>query len=582
MAASPNPFMFLFKVTKLSLRKTGILCTRPYILDPLKSNQKYITTRGVLLAGFPISDYTFLQFSENRQEKSLIAKFTACHSDNSKQIGPSDCSSFMVKHYLILLLVALSGYSASAQNFAIGSTTVTFNDPSRSNRAIETDIYYPATTAGSNTTFATGQFPVIVFGHGFVMSVAAYQNIWSSLVPQGYIVALPKTEGSILPNHTNFGRDLAYVVSALQQAGTTGGNIFNGKIAATSAVMGHSMGGGAAMLSVQYNASITVVAGLAPAETNPSASAAAQQINRPALIFAGGNDCVTPASQHSRLIYDNLTSSCKWYLSINGGSHCQFANQNFNCSFGESTCSPSPTINRTTQQLLVKEYLIPWLDFELKSECNPWILLQSNLNNDSRLTITSSCTGASICPAPTNRSVNNIKTTSAQFRWNTAECATGYEVKYRPTGTTIWNKKLTSANSRIIYNLLPGTTYEWQVRSICDSASAVKSSWGTMRTFTTLTTTAEKVSDYITSSDFQLFPNPTSGTLTLTFEETPVLSSGQIAIYNMNGQRVMQVNFNRPEGPFNQVLDVTSLPAGLYILRFSSEEQVVNRQFTVR
>ena len=103
-----------------------------------------------------------------------------------------------------------------------------------------------------------------------------------------------------------------------------------------------------------------------------------------------------------------------------------------------------------------------------------------------------------------------------------------------------------------------------------------------MRTFTTLTTTAEKVSDYITSSDFQLFPNPTSGTLTLTFEETPVLSSGQIAIYNMIGQRVMQVNFNRPEGPFNQVLDVTSLPAGLYILRFSSEEQVVNRQFTVR
>ena len=163
----------------------------------------------------------------------------------------------MVKHYALLLLVILSGYSASAQNFAVGSTTVTFNDPSRSNRAIETDIYYPATSAGSNKTVATGQFPVIVFGHGFVMSVAAYQNIWSALVPQGYIVALPKTEGSILPNHTNFGRDLAYVVSALQQAGTTSGNIFNGKITATSAVMGHSMGGGAAMLSVQYRRSGT-------------------------------------------------------------------------------------------------------------------------------------------------------------------------------------------------------------------------------------------------------------------------------------------------------------------------------------
>lgn len=488
----------------------------------------------------------------------------------------------MIKHYVLLLLAILSGYSASAQNFAVGSTTITFNDPSRSNRAIETDIYYPATSAGSNTTVATGQFPVIVFGHGFVMSVAAYQNIWSALVPQGYIVALPKTEGSILPNHTNFGRDLAYIVSALQQAGTTSGNIFNGKIAATSAVMGHSMGGGAAMLSVQYNASITVVAGLAPAETNPSAATAAQQINRPALIFAGGNDCVTPAAQHSRLIYDNLTSSCKWYLSLNGGSHCQFANQNFNCSFGESTCSPSPTISRTTQQLLVNEYLIPWLDFELKSDCNPWIPLQSNLNNDSRLTVTSTCNGASICPAPIGRSATNIKTNSVQFNWNTAECATSYEVRFRPTGTSVWNKRLTAANSRIVYNLLPGTPYEWQVRSICDSASAVKSSWGTMRTFTTLSSAALKSTMMITASDFQLYPNPTSGTLTLTFEETQVLSSGQISIYNMIGQQLMQKSFNRPEGAFHQVLDVSSLPPGLYILRFSTEEQIVNRQFTVR
>jgi dienelactone hydrolase len=523
-----------------------------------------------------------LQFSEYFHVVALIAQFNPLHSDISKQIGPSDCSSNMVKHYLFLLLVLLSGYSASAQNFAIGSTTITFNDPSRSNRAIETDIYYPATTAGSNTTVANGQFPVIVFGHGFVMTVAAYQNIWSSLVPQGYIVALPKTESGFAPNHTNFGRDLAYVVSALQQSGTTSGNIFNGKIAATSAVMGHSMGGGAAMLSVQYNASITVVAGLAPAETNPSASAAAQQINRPALIFAGGNDCVTPASQHSRLIYDNLTSSCKWYLSLNGGSHCQFANQNFNCSFGEATCSPSPTISRTVQQALVNEYLIPWLGFELKSECTPWILLQSTLDNDSRLTVTSSCNGASICPAPTNRSVNNIKTTSAQFRWNTAECATGYEVKYRPTGTTIWNKKLTSTNSRTVYNLTPGTTYEWQVRSVCDSASPVRSSWGTMRTFTTLTTAASKTTNSLPASDYLLYPNPTSGTLNIAFEESSLQSQGQVNIYNMIGQQLLQIMLNPSDGNFNHVLDVSSLPAGLYILRFTSDERIINRQFTVR
>jgi hypothetical protein len=50
----------------------------------------------------------------------------------------------------------------------------------------------------------------------------------------------------------------------------------------------------------------------------------------------------------------------------------------------------------------------------------------------------------------------------------------------------------------------------------------------------------------------------------------------------MIGQQLMQINFDRPDGAFHQVLDVSSLPAGLYILRFSSEEQIVNRQFTVR
>jgi len=52
-------------------------------------------------------------------------------------------------------------------------TTVTFVDSSRSNRQINTEIYYPAKSAGNNTPIATGVFPLITFGHGFVMAVSA-------------------------------------------------------------------------------------------------------------------------------------------------------------------------------------------------------------------------------------------------------------------------------------------------------------------------------------------------------------------------------------------------------------------------
>lgn len=71
--------------------------------------------------------------------------------------------------YLFLLLISNCFLQLNAQ-YQIGHTTITYIDASRSNRSIATEIYYPALTAGNNTTAAAGQFPVIVFGHGFVMA----------------------------------------------------------------------------------------------------------------------------------------------------------------------------------------------------------------------------------------------------------------------------------------------------------------------------------------------------------------------------------------------------------------------------
>ena len=96
--------------------------------------------------------------------------------------------------------------------------TITFQDPARSNRNIETEIYYPATTPGNNVSVASGQFPIIVYGHGFVMGVSAYENIWLALVPLGYIVALPTTESGA-PSHSDFGSDLAFLINTLKAEG---------------------------------------------------------------------------------------------------------------------------------------------------------------------------------------------------------------------------------------------------------------------------------------------------------------------------------------------------------------------------
>lgn len=117
-----------------------------------------------------------------------------------------------MKKSIGIFILTLCLFTAGAQSFLTGKRSITFIDNNRSNRAVATDLYYPANTAGNNVPLASGaeKFPVVVFGHGFLIGNASYNWLADSLVKYGYIVALPSTESGISPNHGNFGEDLAF------------------------------------------------------------------------------------------------------------------------------------------------------------------------------------------------------------------------------------------------------------------------------------------------------------------------------------------------------------------------------------
>ncbi|MFY7944661.1 MAG: hypothetical protein ACOVNZ_08760, partial [Crocinitomicaceae bacterium] len=94
----------------------------------------------------------------------------------------------------LLFLIFQVCFLSSFAQYQVGHTTITFNDPARTGgfgsgggtgRQIQTEIYYPANAAGDNVAVASGQFPVITFGHGFAMSWDAYANIWQHYIPKG-------------------------------------------------------------------------------------------------------------------------------------------------------------------------------------------------------------------------------------------------------------------------------------------------------------------------------------------------------------------------------------------------------------
>lgn len=268
---------------------------------------------------------------------------------------------------LIIAVFALQ--NSSAQNHSIGSRSITFTDPARNNRSIPTEVYYPAVSAGANAAVAEGEFPVVVLGHGFVMSVNAYQNWWEHLVPLGFIVALPTTEGGFLPNHNNFGLDLAFVANAVKSLNTNASSPFYEAVRQRAALMGHSMGGGASVLGAANNGNIECVVGLAPAETNPSAAAAGAEVTVPTLFIYGTEDLVTTENEHSLMIYNGIASTCKSYVRITGGGHCYFANYSVTCATGETNTAVLD-MEREVQQQMSYDVVTPFLRYFLYDECS--------------------------------------------------------------------------------------------------------------------------------------------------------------------------------------------------------------------
>jgi dienelactone hydrolase len=267
-----------------------------------------------------------------------------------------------------------------AQNFPIGTRNITWQDPARSNRNIATVLYYPATTAGANTPVASGAFPIVVIGHGFTMGADAYDTYGDTLARAGYIVALPTTEGGLAPNHSNFGLDLAFLVTKLYDEHSNAASPFYQHVQQNACIMGHSMGAGCTMLGAANNANVTCTVTLALAETNPSAISAAANVNIPSLVLSGSDDCVTPAATNQTPAY-NALPGCKAFVSLTNGGHCGFADFNFNCNFGEMTCNlGGPSMPSATQRAITRALLRPWLDRYLKGDMAAGTTFQQRFN----------------------------------------------------------------------------------------------------------------------------------------------------------------------------------------------------------
>ena len=455
----------------------------------------------------------------------------------------------------VLILLAFT-YSISAQ-YQVGQRTITFNDPARTGgfgsgggtgRQIQSEIYYPSTTAGLNSPIANGVFPVIVFGHGFSMAWSAYQNIWEALVSQGYIMVFPRTEGGLSPSHNDFGLDLRICVSRMQLEGSTSTSPFFQHVDSKTAIMGHSMGGGASVLAASGQTNIKTMICLAPAETNPSAIAAGTGVTIPSLVFSGSGDAVTPPANHHTPIFNAIAGTCKTFLSITGGGHCYYANTNFNCDFGETTSGSAISITRLQQQDITQDISSLWLDFHLKSNCNSWESYLDSLNLSGRFTSIHQCTNQtlSLSAVVTNASSGNSN-------GNIDLSVNGGSSTY----SFLWSN---GAITEDISNLSSGT----YTVTVSDANGCSKIDSFTVSSTSNIT---------IVNLDnlIRVFPNPAEKEFTISAE----LNTKSIKLINCKGEIIYSEKVEKIE---NKIVPCEAFEKGIYVLELETEKNYLIRK----
>jgi len=277
----------------------------------------------------------------------------------------------------------------------------------------------------------------------------------------------------------------------------------------------------------------------AAANTSPPAIAAANNVFVPSLVFAGENDCVAPPAVHQIPMYDSLGAACKTFISIKGGAHCEFANFNFNCSFGQSTCTPTPTITRSQQQDASSDFLKLWLEYYLKDMCNSWNAFNDSLSVSPRITHNQSCTIAD--PVISLSGSLLTSTSAATYQWF-------FNGSIIP-GATAQNYSATVAG-----NYYVEVTYY----NNCPYPS------------NTLNVVATGVSNNSDLEGLSIYPNPSDEFITVLF--TPLSTADiSIRISNLIGEVVYQSSFY---GIANQIqthkLSLMELKRGIYFIEVGS------------
>jgi dienelactone hydrolase len=138
--------------------------------------------------------------------------------------------------------------------------------------------------------------PAVTFGHDWLQPATRYAELLRHLATWGFVTAAPSSHRGLLPSAHGFAADLRTTLDVC--SGVRLGDDRVSVDARRTALVGHGIGAGAALIAAAAQPRLAAVATIAAVQSHPAVITSARAITLPVLHIAAGRDTVAPTVGH--------------------------------------------------------------------------------------------------------------------------------------------------------------------------------------------------------------------------------------------------------------------------------------------
>ena len=185
------------------------------------------------------------------------------------------------------------------------------------------------------------------------------------------------------------------------------------------------------------------------------------------------------------------------------------------------------------------------------------------------------------CYIPTGLSAGPVQSDQARLNWTSQSLVHKYRIRWREAGQA-WNTTIVKDNTwekHWLTGLSASTTYEWQMKSVCETGVSSGTDWSATQSFTTPSSKFGELdapeASMLAEPSLNVFPNPSKGTVHLLLEAPDAYATA--VVYDVSGRAI---HTQRIVANSDNVLQLKPA-AGMYVLRVSGNGWNELRQLIV-